>query len=215
MIQQLIFTFKTLNLQQLVTNNAKVRLVAAMFGHVMMRLFLKCAEGARAAGYCQTWQGVVTIEKVRAKLVGIVFTPTWMRFAYICRLVDHFHVHFSASVWAVRHYTIRCAWITLIGVLDAVLKFRISARKSNLTLVLLSQASFEIPTESLVVFLKFFLVAKNHAAFVAFKSKFVHNSAFLCICHFVRSFFFVQNLYQRSKNALRLRRNEDDVSSFL
>lgn len=109
MIQQLIFTFKTLNLQQLVTHNAKIRLVAAMFGHVMMRLFLKCAEGARAAGYCQTWQDVVTIEKVCAKLVGIVFTPTRMRFSYICRLVDYFHVFFSASVWAVRHDTIRCA----------------------------------------------------------------------------------------------------------
>ena len=80
-----------------------------MFGHVMMRLFLKCAKGARAAGYCQTWQGVVTIKKVRAELVGIVFTPTWMRFAYICCPVDHFHFLFSAPVWAVRHDTIRCA----------------------------------------------------------------------------------------------------------
>ena len=83
--------------------------MAAMFGHVMMRLFLKRAECARAAGYCQTRQGVVTIEKVRTKLVGIMFTPTWMRFAYVCCLVDYFHVLFSAPVWTVRHDTIRSA----------------------------------------------------------------------------------------------------------
>ena len=101
-VQQLIFTFETFEFQQFITHDTKIRLTAAMFGHVMMCLLLKSAERARAAGHRQAWQNIVTIEKVRAEIIRVVFTPTRMCLAHVRRFVNHFHVFFPSCMRAVR-----------------------------------------------------------------------------------------------------------------
>lgn len=116
MIQQLSFALEAFHFQQLITHNAEIRFLTAMFGHVMMCLFLKRPECARAPRHCQTWQRIVSIEKMCTKLVCIMFAPTGMSFADISCFVHCFHVFLSASMRAISKNAVRCTWIALISV---------------------------------------------------------------------------------------------------
>ena len=211
MIQQLSFTLKAFNFQQLITHNAEIRFLTAMFGHVMMCLFLKRAECARAPCYCQTWHSIVSIEKMCAKLVCVMFAPTGMSFANISCFVHCFHVFLSAPMRAISKNTVRCTWIALISVWYLFLKFRPFVWESYFAFMFARQTTFKVPTESIVVLFQLLLVSKYHPAVDAFEFEFVHDSWFFCYRGFVNHFFFLQSFDQPCKHLLRFRGHENNI----